>query len=141
MNIQEIYALLNRNPAFHLATLENGEPRVRGMFLYRADSEGIVFHTGPIKEVHHQLLANPSVEMCFNDFKENIQVRVRGEARLVPDQALKQEIVNAPGREFLRPWVEKSGYDMLSVFRIINCRASVWTMATNFDKKSYVELR
>ena len=31
MTKEQIFDLLNNNLAFHLATVENGEPRVRGM--------------------------------------------------------------------------------------------------------------
>lgn len=41
MNEKEMYALMNANPAFHLATVEGDQPRVRGMFLYRADENGL----------------------------------------------------------------------------------------------------
>lgn len=41
MNEKEMYALMNSNPAFHLATVEGDQPRVRGMLLFRADENGI----------------------------------------------------------------------------------------------------
>lgn len=140
MNKREIFDLLNRNPPFFLATTENGEPRVRGMLLYRAAADGIIFHTGVMKDVHRQMQNNPAVELCFNDWQQQVQVRVRGVARLVTDQALKEEIVQSPGREFLKPWVEKMGYDILAVYRVEECKAQVWTMATNFAPKEFVEL-
>ncbi len=140
MERSELFALINRNPAFFLATVEDGEPRVRGMLLYRADERGIIFHTGTIKDLYRQLLANPAVELCFNDWQENVQVRVRGKAVLVNDLRLKEEIVNSPGREFLKPWVEKQGMDMLAVFRVEGCLAHTWSMATNFAAKEFIPL-
>lgn len=138
MNREEIIELIGRNPVFHLATVEEGEARVRGMLMYRADDKGILFHTGPMKEVHRQMVSNPAVELCFHDWQANVQVRVRGRATLVADQALKEEIVNSPGREFLKPWIEAAGYELLSVFRVEQCRAQVWTMETNFAPKEWV---
>jgi uncharacterized pyridoxamine 5'-phosphate oxidase family protein len=140
MNRQEIQGIINSNPAFFLATTEAGEPRVRGMLLYRADDEGIIFHTGGMKDVYRQLMANPAVELCFFDQQKWIQVRVSGTARRVADLELKQEIVNAPGREFLKPWVESQGLDVLEVFRVEDCQALVWTMATNFAPKEPVRI-
>ena len=140
MGPNELLALINRNPAFFLATIEDGEPRVRGMLLYRADQQGIVFHTGTMKDLYRQLLANPAVELCFNDWQENIQVRVRGRAVLQNDPRLREEIVNSPGREFLKPWVEKQGMEMLAVFRVEECRALAWSMATNFAAKEFIPL-
>jgi uncharacterized pyridoxamine 5'-phosphate oxidase family protein len=140
MDRHEIQEIIKANPAFFLATTEEGEPRVRGMLLYRADEEGILFHTGGMKEVCRQLLANPAVELCFFDQQRMTQVRVRGTAKPLTDRALKEEIVNSSGREFLRPWVESQGLDVLEVFRVENCLALVWTMATNFAPKEQVRI-
>ncbi|MFA7403876.1 MAG: pyridoxamine 5'-phosphate oxidase family protein [Pelobacteraceae bacterium] len=140
MDKHEIQAIINANPAFFLATTEDGQPRVRGMLLYRADDNGVVFHTGGMKDVYRQLMANPAVELCFFDQQQMVQVRVRGTARLIDDLQLKQEIVNAPGREFLKPWVESQGIDILEVFRVEDCQALVWSMATNFAPKELVRI-
>lgn len=140
MQRNELLDLINRNPAFFLATVESGEPRVRGMLLYRADETGIVFHTGTMKDLHRQLIANPAVELCFNDWQQNIQVRVRGRAVPVDDPHFVDEIINSPGREFLKPWLEEMGKDILSVFRVVDCRAHTWSMATNFAPKEFIQL-
>ncbi len=140
MERSELLALINRNPAFFLATVEEGEPRVRGMLLYRADEDGIVFHTGTMKDLCRQLLADPAVELCFNDWQRNIQVRVRGKAVPVNDPRFREEIVNSPGREFLKPWVEKMGMDVLAVFRVVDCQAHTWNMETNFAAKEFIPL-
>jgi len=65
---------------------------------------------------------------------------VRGEARQIMDLRLKEEIVNSPGREFLKPIVESHGLDVLAVFRVVDCQALVWTMATNFAPKELVRI-
>lgn len=140
MDRHEIQAIINTNPVFFLATTEEGEPRVRGILLYRADDEGILFHTGGMKDVCRQLRANSAVELCFFAQQQMVQVRVRGIARRIDDQQLKQEIVNSPGREFLKPWVESQGLDILEVFRVENCQALLWTMATNFNPKEPVKI-
>lgn len=140
MDTEKLFELMNSNPVFHLATVEAGQPRVRGMLLYRADRDGIVFHTGVTKELHQQLQQDPGVELCFNDHQNIVQVRVRGEAELVEDLAFKQEIVNSPGREFLQPWIAEQGYDILAVYRVRNGQASTWTMETNFAPKEFVAL-
>lgn len=140
MNKAEIIGFLNANPVFHLATAEGGRPHVRGMYLYRADENGILFHTGKMKDVHRQLTVNPNVEMSFNNgMVENlIQVRVSGTAELIEDMELKKEIVQK--RPFLKPWVERDGYDSLAVYRIRKGSAVVWTMNANFAPKEPVEL-
>jgi len=140
MNKTEIFAFLSENPVFHLATIDDGRPRVRGMLLYRADENGIVFHTGKMKDLHRQLSENPNVEMSFNNgnYDELIQVRVSGLVQLVEDLDLKKEIVEK--REFLKTFVERLGYEPLAVYRLKNGTATIWTMKTNLEPKKVVEL-
>ena len=136
MTREEIIRFLNQNPVCHLATLEGGRPRVRGMFMYRADEEGLLFHTGTFKSLSKQVLDGAPVEACFNG--DDVQVRVSGVAEVVEDLKLKEEIVSS--RPFMQPWIEKHGYGLLVVFRVKQCAAAVWTMAANFDPTIYQEI-
>ncbi len=140
MNKSEIFEFLNAYPVFHLATVEDGKPHVRGMLLYRADENGIVFHTGKMRDLHKQLTENPIVEMSFNNGSDEnlIQIRVSGTVELIEDIKLKKEIVEE--REFLKPLVEEMGYDFLAVYRMKNGTASVWAMKTNLSPKEVIEL-
>ncbi|HAK87998.1 MAG TPA: pyridoxamine 5'-phosphate oxidase [Nitrospiraceae bacterium] len=140
MNKTEILEFLNANPVFHMATIEGDKPRVRGMLMYRADENGILFHTGKVKDLHKQLTENPLVELSFNNgsFENLIQIRVSGVVELTEDIELKKEIVQK--REFLKPFVEQYGYDPLVVYRLKNGTASVWTMRTNLAPKEFIKL-
>lgn len=131
---------MNANPVFHLATVEGNKPHVRGLLLYRADENGIIFHTGKMKDLHKQLTRNPNVEICFNNgnFENLIQIRVSGAVELVEGLDLKKEIVQK--REFLKPWVEQMGYETFAVYRMKKGIATIWTMKTNFSPKEFVEL-
>ena len=144
MTKQEIIDLINNNPAFHLATVEEDQPRVRGMLLYKADESGIVFHSGTMKDVYKQITVNPKVELCFNDFKSGIQVRVSGELEIVEDNNLKDEISEHPSRVFLKPWKEsgelRDFYKTFAVFRLKNGIATHWTMEKNFAPKEQIIL-
>lgn len=53
---EEIYKVMNENPVFHLATADGDQPRVRGMLLYKADENGIIFHTASSKDVFSQIM-------------------------------------------------------------------------------------
>src|SRR3989338_7370823 len=128
MNKSDIFGFLNSNPAFHLATVEGNKPHVRGMLLYRADENGILFHTGKTKDIHRQLTENSNVEMCFSN----------GNFELIEDLELKKEIVEK--HEFLKPWIEQMGYEPLAVYRMKNGITTIWTMKTNFAPKEFVEL-
>ena len=145
MQKKQIYETLNKNPAFFLATTEGTEPRVRGMLLYKADESGIVFHTGPHKDVYHQMLKNPNVELCFYDATQNIQVRVKGVVEMEDDIDLKKEISSHPTRVFMQGWrancaTEQDFYKMFSVFRLKNGTANVWTFQANFAPKEYIAI-
>jgi len=138
MNKTEIIAFINQNPRCHLATTEDGQPHCRMVLLYSADDNGIVFHTGKMKDLHNQLSENQKVKFCFSDLEKGIQVRVLGVAKLDEDLELKKEIVSK--RDFLKPMIENIGYESFAVYRVVNCKAQVWTMETNFAPKEYIEL-
>lgn len=136
MTRDDIIEFLNRNPVCHLATVENGQPRVRGMFMYRADETGMIFHTGTHKALTQQLQTGMPVEVCFNN--SDVQVRVAGVAEVIDDDAVKKEVVSV--RSFMQPWIEKHGLDMLLLVRITRCQVSVWTIADNFKVTDYQAL-
>ncbi len=138
MGKEEIYQLMNENPVFHLATMDGDQPRVRGMLLFRADEEGIIFHTGSMKDVFTQIEKNPKVELCFN--ANGTQIRVAGVLELVEDDKLKEEIYSHPSRKFLHAWKELDIDSMLRIFRLKHGTAVEWTMATNFDAKKPIQL-
>lgn len=136
MNKQEIFDLMNSNPACFMATLEGDQPRVRGMLLYKADEAGIIFHTGIMKDLYKQVVEHPKVELCFVDFNKHVQVRVEGSMEIIDDNKLKDEIAQHPSREFLKAWRESGSledfYKTFAVFRLKNGTATIWTMERNF---------
>ena len=138
MSSEEIFALINSHPVFHLATVEGDQPRVRGMLLFRADKNGIVFHTASTKDVFKQIMANPKAEMCFSC--GDVQIRVTGVLEQNHDPKLREEIFAHPTRKFLQAWKEKGIDDLMQVFVLKNCTAVTWTMATNFEPKEKIAL-
>jgi len=128
MDKQEIFAFMRQNPLFHLATVDGDRPRVRRMVLYRADEEsGILFHTRKTKELHRQLMQNPKVELCFDSFKGDVEVRVSGKVEPVEDTELKKAI-------------EPESYDDVAIYRVKEAMATVWTLETDLAPKTYVVL-
>jgi pyridoxamine 5'-phosphate oxidase len=138
MNKEQIIEFINKNHTCYLATCEGKQPRVRGMMTYKADKNGILFHTGRSKDLTKQIVANPNVELCYFDAGTNVQVRITGKARVVEDLDLKKQIVK--DRPFLQPIVEQFGYETLVVFRVVDAEAVVWTFATNLDPKQPIKL-
>lgn len=141
MTKEELYEMMNGSPVMHLATVdENGQPHVRGILMYKADENGIVFHTGEFKALYKQLLNNPAAEVCFS-CKGGVQVRVEGRFELDESDALKEEIYYHPSRKFIRDWstLEESK-KYLKVFRMKGGKAHAWSMADNFKEKEFVML-
>jgi pyridoxamine 5'-phosphate oxidase len=138
MNRQEIMEFINKNPVCYLATVDGKKPRVRGMMTYRADENGIIFHTGTSKDLYKQLTKNPNVEVCFSNLEKGMQIRVEGRVEESKDADLKKEIIEA--RPFMKPWLEKYGDKVLAVFIVKKPIATIWTMQANFEPKEYIPL-
>lgn len=138
MTKEEMFQLMNENPVLHLATEEDGQPRVRALLLYRADENGIIFHTASCKDLYAQIQKNPKVEMCFQG--KGVQLRVTGVLEHLEDEKLKEEIFAHPTRKFLQTWKEMGVDDMLEVFCLKGGTAVTWTMDTNFSEKEPVQL-
>jgi len=136
MDKTEILEFLNANPTCYLATSVKNKPYVRAMRMVSADEKGLIFQTVDGKDLPKQMMENPSVEVCFYNMKENVQIRVAGKATLLEDPDLKKKIVEQ--RPFLKPLIEKKGLEVIPVFRIVDCVACPWTMATNFSPKEYI---
>ena len=137
MTKEEILKLIKTNRSSFMATVDGNKPHVRGMGIYDADENGIIIQTWTIKDIHQQILKNPEVELCFNDLKAGIQVRVSGRAEIIDDVDLKKQVVEK--RPFMKPTVEKRGLDVVALYRVKG-KATVWTMATNFEPKTYIDL-
>lgn len=138
MNKQEIIDILRTSEASFLATVENGEPRVRGMAHYIAADGRILYHSGKNKDLARQVEGNPVAELCVFNHQSMTQVRVRGIAKILDDKALADEIMEA--RPFLKEIVNAIGIDTLLLFEITQPKATVWTMAENFAPKEWVEI-
>lgn len=139
MTSKEILKLVNENPAFHLATVDGDQPRVRGMLLFKADENGFIFHTASTKDVFRQMKENPKAEMCFSC--GGTQIRVTGVMEQVFDEELRAEIFAHPSRKFLQAWVANGIDNLLQVFIMKDCSAVTWTMETNFEPKKTIELK
>ena len=138
MTKEEILEFATKNPVCSLATIDDKQPRVRTIMLYKADENGIIFCTGRDKAVHKQLQANPAAELCFYNAEQGLQVRIEGAVEMLDDLELKKKIVEA--FTFLKPWVESQGYEVMICYRLKNARAVTWTMETNFEPKKYIQL-
>jgi pyridoxamine 5'-phosphate oxidase len=138
MTAAEILDFVRANPYCALATVEGGEPRVRMVMILRADERGILFNTGVSKDLFKQIEANTAVELCFFDPTSRVQVRIRG--RFASQKDAETHALVLEKLPFLKPMVEAQGTGLLAPYLLKRGRATVWTMATNFDPKRFVEL-
>ncbi|MGI6648969.1 MAG: pyridoxamine 5'-phosphate oxidase family protein [Bacillota bacterium] len=142
MTRQEMFDLMNSHPAFHLATMEGDQPRVRALLLFKADESGIIFHSTVTKDIYQQVSQNPKVELCFNDFNKNIQLRVNGVLEIVDDNKLKDEIANHPSRGFLKSWRDRAiqdFYHSFVVFRLSKWEVSSSSSCNSIPRNLYLE--
>ena len=134
---EDILAFINQNPLCFVATDDNGQPRVRGIMMFKADTNGIIISTAKNKDFYQQLKSNPKTEICF--YRDKIQIRITGTASDIDDNlALKQKILDA--RPFLKPMIEYKGYDFMGLFCIENCVATVWDFDNPFARKRFIKL-
>ena len=128
MTRSEILDFVRKNRTSHMATLENGEPRVRAMDTPVVDDSGLIFLTGSVKSVCKQLIADPSVELSYLDSESGVQLRIRGRMERLDDQDMKKQIVETRFT-FLKPIAERFGWDAFVLFRLSSGTASTWSGA------------
>jgi len=134
---EEILNFINQNPLCFVATDDGGQPRVRGIMMFRANTNGIIISTAKNKDFFNQLKANPKTELCF--YHEKTQIRITGNASDIDDYlALKQEIVAA--RPFLQPMIDYKGFDFMGLLCISGCVATVWDLENPLGRKRFVKL-
>ena len=132
---QDVYDIMNNNPVFSIATIDNGFPRVRGMLLFSADEKGIVFHIGTTRDVYRQIRENPNAELCFIDTQQMRQARISGTLEIVNDNDFKDMIAEHPSRGFVKDMRDnmkrQDFYDSFIVLRMQGGKANIWTYENN----------
>ncbi len=83
--MQEVYDFLKKCGTFYLATVEGDQPRVRPFGALDIFEGKLYTQTGKIKNVSHQLQANPKAEICACAGGEWIRI----ETKLIRDDRLE----------------------------------------------------
>ena len=83
--MQEVYEFLKACGTYYLATVEDGQPRVRPFGTVDIFEGKLYIQTGKSKSVSRQIQAEPRVEIC--GFKDGKWLRVAG--RLVRDDRVE----------------------------------------------------
>lgn len=123
--MEEVYTFIKESaPTYFLATVENGEPRVRPFGTVDIFDGKLYIQTGKNKNVYQQIKANPKVEICACAGPQ--WVRVSGE--LVEDdsvEARKHMLDNYPS---LRAMYDEND-DNTVVFYFENAQATFESLA------------
>ena len=134
MNQSEIHEFLKRNPRLQLATVDpDGCPRTRTIMLHGIENGSILFHTGNFKTLYRELKSNSRIEISTYELESNTEVRISGIAEEIDDDGFREKVINAPGKEYLKPTIALKGKDAIRIFKIKNSEALVWTMGSNHD--------
>ena len=90
--MEEVVKFLNENKMGNLATVENGEPRVRPWgFMFEEDGK-FYFCTANTKDVYKQLKSTPFVEFTATSSQFG-WVRLRGEIKFCIDLKIKEKVL------------------------------------------------
>lgn len=139
MTRDEVIQHLRDNTFGFLATLEDGEPRVRGLMHYVTRAGEIVFHTASSKDLSGQLIDDAPVEYCVFSQKTGVQIRVRGRIERIDDPEFAAALIAE--RPFLVRALETAGGTRsLVMVRLARPRAQWWTMERNFEPREFVNL-
>lgn len=77
--MEKVYEFLKNAGVYYLATVEDGQPRVRPFGTINIFDGKLYIQTGKVKSVSKQLAVNPKAEICA--FKDGTWLRVCGELR------------------------------------------------------------
>jgi pyridoxamine 5'-phosphate oxidase len=138
MTKREVFDFIAKNPICFLATVEDGAPRVRAVMTLRADERGVLFNTGATKDLNRQIEACSEIEMAFYSQADGLQIRVRGRVELKRDDETRELVLKK--LPFLAKVVEANGPEVLRPYLLRDGRATTWTMKTNFDSKTWIDL-
>jgi uncharacterized pyridoxamine 5'-phosphate oxidase family protein len=90
--MKEVSKLLTENPMGFLATVENGEPRLRPWGFMFEENGKFYFCTNNTKNVYRQLQASPYAEFASRN-DQFVWVRLRGKVTFTEDMGIKEKIL------------------------------------------------
>ena len=111
--------VIQRDRFPHLATVDGDQPRVRPVSPVRTD--GFTVYVANLRAYHKtvEIEANPKVELCYLD-DDHDQVRITGNAEVLTDRELLQEIWDA--NPLMRQYLGSIDNPQLIVYRIVPSR-------------------
>ena len=77
--MKTVYDFIKKCGVYYLATVENGQPRVRPFGTIDIFEDKLYIQTGKVKPVSKQLAENPKAELCCFDGASGTWLRLTGE--------------------------------------------------------------
>ncbi len=113
------HAVIEADRFPQLATVDIDQPRLRPVSPVKTD--GFTVYVANLRRYNKtkEIAANPKVELCYMDEGHN-QVRITGEAEVVTDQEILQEIWDS--NPLLRNYLGSIDNPELIVYRIVPTR-------------------
>ncbi len=138
MELNELLKFVNEIRMCSFATVEDDQPRVRGMEIVSADETGLYFEMDDSKNTYKQLKANQKAEVCFIDPKSQNgdMVRISGKVEFLQDMDLKRKVIEQ--RPFLKMMGLSAESSRLIVFRLAKCQAHYWSKPTIMEPRKYL---
>jgi len=125
MTRSEILEFEKKNTTSFMSTIEDGEPRVRAMDTAVVDENGLTFLTGVNKDVCQQLITDQSVELCYWNPEEGVQLRLRGKMQKLDDDELKKNIIDNRF-VFLKEIADQYGLGVFALLRLSSGSGRIW---------------
>jgi pyridoxamine 5'-phosphate oxidase len=105
--------------AMTVATVDpSGYPDARMMLLKGVDERGFVFYTNLGSAKAKALMHDPRVALCFYWAEISKQVRVRGQASIVPDEEADAYFATRPRLSQISAWASKQSQPMRGYFEL-----------------------
>ena len=119
MAMQEAFDFIKRNPTttvFHIATVENGKPRVRPFAACAMVKDTLYFFTLKGKDVYKQMVETPYVELCSYDPDTTTWLRLAGRVVWEEDPAIGMAMMKSMPAKALNSLGGSVPMEMMSRF-------------------------
>jgi len=127
--METAYDFLKAN-VFHIATIDNGKPRVRPFgFVMKRDNR-LYFCTNKTKEVYRNLIENPSTEICAVGKDGMTWLRIRGIVEFDESKDAKAQVFKeAP--QLLKIYPKGADDEIFVTFYFKEAEAKLFSMGAN----------
>lgn len=141
--LEEVLKFANENPTSWLATAEDDQPYVRGMWMWFADETGFYYHTARAKRMCGHIAKNSKVAAAFikdSDKPTFSTLHVEGIMEEVKDKDLMDRLLKE--RSWLQDNINKSGVETeVVIYRIAHGVAYIWDMSWNVNEKNIPRIK